>query len=698
MQPKLSIKRYGKILLFILLPLIIGIIGFQSELFSIEENGLSLNNHGSVPISNPYASDNPIMMELYVSPDGDDLNWGNDTHPFKTIERAQEEVQINCTDMDGDIIVWIHEGTYRITETLFFNQSDSSSNGFNIIYRNHNNEEVIISGGVPVTGWVLGANGIWQASTSVEDFRQLYVNGSRVTRARGEPTMIISSDGDGHRLSDTSIASWGNPQHIEIVYNDIWTLPRIHIQSFSADKKRIYMQQPAYGYARTKGGTVITDPEWIENAFELLNEPGEWYFNNHSGIVYYKPRAFEDMSTVEVIAPYVDTLVEIEGNSTEKVKNLYFQGLNFQHSTWLEPNRYGQGFVDLQANVYLTYAGSDLGTSMSPGSVITRFASNILFENCSFMHLGAGGLDFQEGSNQSSVYGSVFNDISGIGVQIGEVSHPEYTPENPRTVRNINVINNYIVNCSVEYMGGPGIFTGYVRNIRIEHNSISNLPYTGISCGWGWSPLVTVCANNSIKFNHIYGVMNYLIDGGGIYTLSTQAGTNVSYNVIHDSGWNGLYPDERTNQTYWTYNVIWDTDNNILDHTMYEESIWNVMVNNYAEDYPKYLWVWYPDRDGDQIWGLRPGDTGFPQWIVDMAGVQPEYRHLIPENEQYWQYRAQFQQNGLAGNPIVFLLIVFGLIAFTGLGLYAILRPIQPNKIASVNRENIVNKMEDGAN
>jgi hypothetical protein len=216
-------------------------------------------------------------------------------------------------------------------------------------------------------------------------------------------------------------------------------------------------------------------------------------------------------------------------------------------------------------------------------------------------------------------------------------------------------------------MSGPGIFTGYVRNIRIEHNTISNLPYTGISVGWGWSPLESIMENNSVKFNRIYGIMNFLHDGGGIYTLSTQPGLNVSYNVIHDSGNCGLYLDERTNGSVWSFNVAWDCENEMQDHSMYEESIWNEVFNNYCEDYPKLLWCWYTDRDSQQIWGLRPGKAGFPQDIVDMSGVEIEYQYLIPANEVYWHYTELLANNPLTEYPLVF----WGII--TGIGICAIL-------------------------
>ena len=251
------------------------------------------------------------------------------------------------------------------------------------------------------------------------------------------------------------------------------------------------------------------------------------------------------------------------------VNHLKIQGLQFQHGTWLESNTYGTNFVDLQANVFMILEGTARSGKPTPGNIILRYTNGVWLENCTFCHLGATGIDLQRGTQNTRFIGNVVKDVSGIGIQIGETALPHVSPSDPKAVVDNWIINNYITNCSVEYRGGPGIFTGYVRNTRIEHNTISNICYTGISVGWGWSATLTVCANNTVLHNRIYGVMTYLYDGGGIYTLSTQPGTKVNYNVIHDSGWNGLYPDERTNSTQWVGNVVYRCFNTYQNHIMF---------------------------------------------------------------------------------------------------------------------------------
>jgi hypothetical protein len=631
--------------------------------------------------------------EFFVSPDGDDANNGTLAAPFKTIDKARREVASWNTNMTGDIYIWLRDGTYTIQNSITLNQTDGGTNGHSVIYSAYPGEKPIISGGIPIGGWQHNGSGIWVANTTVADFRQLYVNGTRAIRARGEPTMIKSTDGDGHELNDLAITKWKNLQDIEIVYKTLWTLPRIRINGFYTIKNKLLMQQPAFSASRAKSADLST-PTWIENAIELLDEPGEWYLDKATGKVYYIPRPGEDLTSAEVIAPAVQTLLMVEGNDTNKARNLKIQGLSFQYSTWLEPNQYGTCFVDLQANVFFTLDGTRTSSKQSPGNVILRYAQNVWVENCTFSHFGSGGIDLQRGVNESRIIGNTFKDLSGIAIQIGEMSLPNLDPDDPKVVRDNWILNNYITNCSVEYMGGPGIFTGYVRNIRIEHNTISNLPYTGISLGWGWSNTTTILANNTIKFNRIYGVMNYLADGAGIYTLSTQAGTNVSYNVIYDCGWNGLYPDERTNGTTWTYNVVWDSFNTFQNHIMaYDEmdpaeayKLNNISMN-YLDVDPWFAapkkWADYEKKQ--QIIGLKPGDADFPQWIVDLSGVEPEYQHLIPENEWHWKFKEiTADPNWFTQNP---LFLWFMSTVFPVLGILGIVKTIQKGGMNNAKNE-----------
>jgi hypothetical protein len=78
-------------------------------------------------------------------------------------------------------------------------------------------------GGRPIKAWQPDAGGRWKARTCVENFRQLYVDGRRATRARGGPPGDIQLFGkDGFKTSDVAIAGWRNPSDIELCFYVMW--------------------------------------------------------------------------------------------------------------------------------------------------------------------------------------------------------------------------------------------------------------------------------------------------------------------------------------------------------------------------------------------------------------------------------------------------------------------------------------------
>jgi hypothetical protein len=79
-----------------------------------------------------------------------------------------------------------------------------------------------------------------------------------------------------------------------------------------------------------------------------------------------------------------------------------------------------------------------------------------------------------------------------------------------------------------------GIGIGFARNVSILHNDISNVNYTGISVGWGWTKTINCMRNNLVHANHIHHFASQMYDVGGIYTLSAQPNTEISENSIHD--------------------------------------------------------------------------------------------------------------------------------------------------------------------
>jgi len=309
-------------------------------------------------------------------------------------------------------------------------------------------------------------------------------------------------------------------------------------------------------------------PFFLANAIQFLDSPGEWFEDLSAGKIYYRPRAGEDLTQAKTIAPVLETLVQIEGSPDNPVSDIQFKGIAFAHTTWLRPSE--QGHVPLQAGMFMLDAKklSPRGTpyhpkldnlawiGRPPAAVAVKNAGHISFENCTFEHLASAGLDFQSGTHDDSVSGCVFRDIGGNGLQLGKFSDTNvetHVPYNPSDRREIcaheKIANNLLTDCGNEDWGCVGIGVGYARNVSIEHNEVFNLPYTGISVGWGWTKTTNALRDNFIFANHVHHVGQRLGDLGGIYTLSAQPGTVIAENSISDITPSPWVPDPQ----HWFY-------------------------------------------------------------------------------------------------------------------------------------------------
>jgi hypothetical protein len=194
-------------------------------------------------------------------------------------------------------------------------------------------------------------------------------------------------------------------------------------------------------------------------------------------------------------------------------------------------------------------------------AVSVSAAAYTRFDNCSFEHLASCGLDFIYASFGDEVTRCTFRDIAGNGLQIGKFSDTgieTHIPYDPVDIREIctrqNINNNLITDVANEDWGSVGIAAGYVRDINIEHNEISEVSYSGISLGWGWGKTVNCMRNNRIHANYIHHYAKHIYDVSGIYTVSAQVNTEITENridsiyhppYVHDpDDWSYLYTDQ----------------------------------------------------------------------------------------------------------------------------------------------------------
>ncbi|MDH2393806.1 right-handed parallel beta-helix repeat-containing protein, partial [Streptomyces sp. HNM0663] len=505
--------------------------------------------------------------------------------------------------MTGDIIVNLLGGTYELKTTFQLTAQDSGTNGFEVIYQRDPGATTppILSGGKKITGFnVFDSNKkIYRAKVVVDDpttsaddniydlpalgTRQLYVNGVRATRARGgAPDKAISADfkdtnGNviGYTLPTDSeiyknMASWGNVGDIEVVADSgNWKRPRYSVASIDGTK----MTMDAEGWDLGGFHYPARNVAWIENAYELLDTPGEWYLDGRYDWLYYIPQNDQEISTATFTVGRTVKLVDGAGTTTAPLHNVQFDGLTFSYDNWVEPNSEG-GYPDFQGGAIFRYSPNgddwDDRNYQTPAGVSFSLATNIVVKNSTFTHMANAGLAFGRGSQNNIIDHNTFTDISGNGINLGGILKADHHPTDPVNIVKNNVIsNNTLTRVGAEYRDNPAIFVGYAQGTDVQHNTMHDLPYTGISMGWGWGYIDTmgtpVAKANVVRGNLIYDFMKTVPDGGAIYTLGSQAGSYIvnNYSYGNKNVFGYLYRDNGTAGFYDTNNVISNQDSPI---------------------------------------------------------------------------------------------------------------------------------------
>lgn len=544
------------------------------------------------------SSVNIFAADIFVSPQGNDTNRGTKNEPKATLHAAMREARelrrLGKVKVNEPVCIYMAGGTYNIYEPVFIRPEDSGTETSPTIISAIRGEKPIISGGIQIKGWKKEGK-YWVAEVPSFNgnriiFRQLWINGNKAVRARNvddfdKMDRIIRNDKKNEILWIPAKAVKGleKTENMELVIHQMWAIANLRIKSiqiqgdsagikFHNPEARIQFEHP-WPQPMVKEG--FNSAFYLTNTIELLDQPGEWFHNTKNNKIYYIPREGENMKIAEAIVPALDNLILISGTLDRPVQNIKFKGIGFEHTTWTRPSE--KGHVPLQAGMYLL-DGYKLNIPGVPGNlnkgienqgwigrppaaVMVEAAEYISFESCSFEHLGSCGIDFLYGTQFDTVNGCLFRDIAGNGMQIGKMSdigmetHLPYDPTDMREICSHQTItNNYITDVTNEDWGCVAICAGFVRDINIAHNEISEISYTGISLGWGWTKTVNCMRNNRIHANYIHHYGKHMYDVAGIYTLSVQSKSYITENrvetiyspsYVHDPHhWFYLYTDE----------------------------------------------------------------------------------------------------------------------------------------------------------
>ncbi|GAB3792638.1 right-handed parallel beta-helix repeat-containing protein [Dyella agri] len=499
---------------------------------------------------------------LHVAPGGS-ANGACDASSPCNLQAAQAKVRAWRAQGRNDITVQLQSGTYRLQQPLHFDPADSGTNGHPVRWQAAPGAHPVLSGARLVQGARDGA--LWRFALPSDDApSSVYVDGRRrwPARTRACPHCVVDAKG----LSNVPpailhVLQVGSVAAMHARWRDF------HCRVIALGTDRVDLAQPCWHNATldSRGnGWAVASPvgkyyggvDWFENLSGDPLEPGSYTVDATHRTLRYRPLPGETSRAPSIELPVLEQLLVLKGTLKAPVHDLVFSGITFAGTDWRRAAS-GDGYVSLQAGYLVD--GPRQGGLPDDGEGMTRIISavdvqagrDIVFDRDSFHQLAAAGITLAGGTHGGAVTNSRFTDLGGGGVFTGDT---EGHPADPASkTSDIVVADNRIDHVALAWRDNVAIMAGFVNGLAIAHNTITDLPYSGISVGWGWNYEGTAPVESSIHIvgNRIERVMLQLADGGAIYTQaqSTPGTSCVVRNLTdmrHSGEGNGIYLDEHS--------------------------------------------------------------------------------------------------------------------------------------------------------
>ena len=486
-------------------------------------------------------------QKIFVSTVGDDSGDGSEEEPLRTLEKAIDVANEMREDSDKLIEILLREGTYSVTNTIKIINSQKDDPLLKISA--YQDEKVTINAGVdiplsamsiadsdftnaiidkPNAGSVLQYN---LKDAQIEDLGEISLRGHLISDEKeaqaelslngevqklagwpnGEYTGLIKptdsneygkrtksgiANGCSFQVNYDRPSQWSKPEQAWLsgTIGPNYEFDYYPVSRFDSEEKRVYLSRGALE-------KYYTEPYYrFENVPEELDEPGEYYIDRQSGMLYFYPPKDAPKDSVLTITMSTPTL-DVSGKAPnsmfriENSKNIVFENLIFKGGR---------------------------------GSAITgKNNSNIQFINCEINSFGENGIRF-DASTDIKISDCKIHDVGQDGILF--VSCGNYKTLSPS---NIVVSNNDIYNFArLERSYKTGIDFGYrCVGATAANNHIHNGPHAG---------MIFYGVNNDIYGNEFDNLVTEFSDMDALYCNNSnypwERGNKIHNNYFHDIG------------------------------------------------------------------------------------------------------------------------------------------------------------------
>ncbi len=538
---------------------------------------------------------------FYVSPSGADTNPGTIDKPFASIEKARAAVSIILKkQMNTAIKVYFRAGNYFFKRSVILDSLDSGTEQYPVIYAAYNNEAVSFSGGVTIP--VKNATNIKDEAILLRvpataknsilqiDLKKMGVTNYGTLMPRGfarpyQPAPMelfcnantmhlarypndsliplgkvldkgsIPRDGDFSHRGGKFLFSIDEPNRWDKA-KDIWISgffrygyadDAVQIADLDLKNKAITTKQETlYGFESGK----IFQRWFAYNLLEEIDEPGEYYIDRTSGILYFYPPK-EGLNSIDV-SILEEPIIQFLNTSY-----IHFSNINFESSrgmgVYIEKGK--NNSIDRCVFRNLGLVGVCIGKGVEPfenlshegespvasaklGSLNNYFYNHTthnreagtghIISNCEIYNTGTGGVSLSGGNRLTLEKGN--NQV--VNCKIHDFNRLD---RSYKVGINIDGVGNVIRNCEIYNSPGSAILLHGNEHI-IEYNSIHHAVTDGDDMGsiyYGRDPSEF---GNKIRYNFFHHIGNSHGTIMAVYHDDGACGMEVTGNIFFKAG------------------------------------------------------------------------------------------------------------------------------------------------------------------
>ncbi len=501
-------------------------------------------------------------VEIHVSPDGNDGNSGSKNAPLRHFAAARDAVRKHAGKVP--VTVLFADGVHYLPETLVLTPGDSGTEKHPVVYQAENEGRAVLSGGLKLElKWDPHGKGVFKAATPAGlEIDQLFIDGKRQRMARypdfdPAKTTVAWQGSSADAISKERAAKWGDPMggYIHAMHAQRWGGYHYRITGKNPDGTVAYEG----GWQNNRQMGMHPEFRMVENIFEELDAPGEWFHDAEKRILYHMPETGVDLrkSVVEIVR--LRHLVEFAGDAESPVKHITLRGFNCRHTA--------RTFMDtrepLLRSDWAIYRG---------GAFKLTGTENIRILDCVFDQVGGNAVFVNQYNRRALIKGCHIRDAGASGVCFvgdpGAVRNPlfEYGQTNDLTKIDRTPgpeSGNYpadsaVEDCLIHGIGRverqpAGVQISMASRITVRDTSIYDCARAGINISegtWGGHLIERCDVFDTVLETHDHGSFNSW--GRDRYWVSNHRGVSepevkkdpklpyldaVEPTVIRDSRW-----------------------------------------------------------------------------------------------------------------------------------------------------------------